>query len=253
MDRRLAAIAGAILAGAGVAGMLARRHGPAPADDRPPLPEPTDVVPAGTERQDEGGHAVPTGRTPLGIAFPVAMAEAGAAGSEGATTAEAGTCVLETRPALPLGEVLAEVVSGYPLPADRMLDLRIALGRTADAIEAETLAEGTVVVRFDWSPAPGLFVEMAVSVLATREYARVNLCDAQGNLRAPELDVYVREGEVSVVPDATARTVDLEERVSEATVTSLKLRALADGVRIHPGDAASVLRRCRIVPVRASS
>jgi hypothetical protein len=150
-------------------------------------------------------------------------------------------------PERPLGDVLVELVASYPVDAGRMLDLRLALQELGGAIETDVLAEGAVVVDFDWTPGPGLLMNMAIAVLATREYVRINFADTQGNLRAPELDVYIREGEVRIVPDATARSVDLDERRSEATVTRAKLRAHGQGIQVHPGDAASVLARCRIV------
>lgn len=251
MDRRLAAIAGGVLAAAGAIGMFSRRHAPVSID-----PIETDVPLADTAATDD----VPEGGTMFYVSQGWSPDTPFDLGQAGMTLAAGRSAELpspfyavpevqeepEPAPVRPLSEILCELVSGYSMDADKLLVLRMALRPIGDALEAGTLEEGTALVDFDWSPGSGLVMNLVTTVLATRSYVRINVCDLAGNLRAPELDVHIRGDDVRVLPDTTARTVDLDERRSEALVTSLKLKAIQEGVAIHPGSASAVLARCRI-------
>lgn len=277
MDRRLAVIAGAILAGAGALGMTGRRRdrpeegdaateavtpetGTQPAQDAMATADGSDAAPAEVERP--APDAPGSRRAPQGAGSPATTSHGNAPVDMAAAISRHtkvsglatipflyGTAVAkpaEPEQARPLADVLMEVVQGYPIDPGRMVDLRCRLAEMGAAIDDGRLAEGTAMVDFDWMAGPGIMMNMVVSVLATREYARINFADVQGNLRAPELDVYIRGSQTRIVPDATVRTMDVEDRRSEATVTRAKLRAMSSGIQVHPGDAAGVLRRCRI-------
>jgi len=276
MDRRLAAVAGAILAGAGMLGIAGRRRGAA--DPRTEdmavtaahVPDETtieDDAPAqvGTSATvpDHDGPVPPVGaetaaRAPLGVGFPIAGTWSGGSIDLG-TMMGRGTVVSDLTvspfyrgtpkpdPTRPIADALIEVLKGYPIDPGRMVDLSRSLREMGAAIDDGRLAEATTMVDFDWLVGPGMLMSVVVSVLATREYARINFADMQGNLRAPELDVYIRGTETRVVPDATVKAMDVEERRSETAVTRAKLRAMSNGIAVHPGDAAQVLQRCRIV------
>ena len=245
MDRRLAALAGGVLAAAGALGMLNRRH--ADASEAPTAPQPdmpifeTPDAPEAPQEEQVISLGWEPGR-PFEIDRHVSV-------RLGASPLPSVTYAIPVTPkpvVRPLRERLIELVASYSMPVDKRLDLTIALREIGDAIEAGHLEEGTAVVDFDWSPGAGLMMSLAVAVLATSSYVRINVCDLQGNLRAPELDVHMQGDDIRVMPDATARTVDLDERRSEAAVTRQKIKAIAQGVKIHPGSAAGVLARCRI-------
>jgi len=242
MDRRLAAIAGGVLAAAGALGMLGRRHAavsidPAPVDHDAPLAAPDEA------EAEPQVHYIGTGWT-SGAPFDLGQALASAGGS--AALPAPFFQVPEPEPVRPLADTLYDLVSGYSMGADRLLHLRTALRSLGGAIESGALEEGTVVVDFDWYAAPGLMMHLAVSVLATAGFVRIDVSDLEGSLRAPELNVHIRGNDVQAIPDRTAQSVDIEERRSEALVTRLKLKAIAEGVSIHPGSAAGVLARCRV-------
>lgn len=248
MDRRLAAIAGGVLAAAGALGMMSRRHvgtseTPTTTDLDAPL---VDVASPDEPGKPSEPFYVATGWMP-GRSFEIDQMAVGPV-SQSAALPSVTYSMPTTPPAPPpLGDRLVELVSSYGIPADKRLVLTLSLRAIGDAIDAGDLEEGTAVVDFDWSPGAGLLMNLAIAVIATSGYVRINVCDLDGNLRAPELDVHIRGDDMRVLPDTTARTVDLDERRSEAAVTSQKLKAIREGVRIHPGSAASVLTRCRIV------
>ena len=258
MDKRLAAIAGGVLAAAGALGVFGRRHATM-TDDRitvdhdMPLADPTtaedEQVEPVEERPDGQKNYVGVtwsgatdGSFDLGQAIVAAQHSTAALPSVFYSVAPA-----PVAPTRPLSDILCELVGGYNMEADKLMLLNMTLKELGDAIEAGKLEEGTAVIDFTWSPGSGLVMQLAAAVLATRDYVRINVCDQEGTLRAPELDVHIRGDDVRVVPDMNARQVDIEERRSEALVTRLKLKAIADGVAIHPGSAALVRSRCRIV------
>jgi len=240
MDRRLAAIAGGVLAAAEALGMFGRRHAavsidPTPVDQDTPLALPADAEPQ--------VHYVGTGWT-TEAPFDLGQALESAGGSAPLPSPFFQMPVPET--VRPLADILYDLVSGYSMEAERLLCLRLALRSLGEAIESGALEEGTVVVDFDWYGAPGLMMNLVVAVLATAGFVRIDVCDLEGSLRAPELNVHIRGNDVQVMQERTAQSVDIEERRSEALVTTLKLKAIAEGVTIHPGSAAGVLARCRI-------
>lgn len=241
MDRRLAAIAGGVLAAAGALGVFGRRHpavsiDPTPVDSDGPVVEASDT--------DAGAPYVATGWTG-DATFDVGQALA-AQRTSAPVPSPFYRVPAEPEPARPFADTLQDLVAGYSMEADRMLLLRTGLRQLAEEIEAGRLEEGTVVVDFDWHAVPGLLMHLAVAVLATRTFVRIDVCDLDGMLRAPELNVHISGSDVRVHPDRTAQTVDIEERRSEALVTSLKIKALAAGTAIHPGSAEGVLARCRV-------
>lgn len=244
MDRRLAAIAGGVLAAAGALSMFGRRHQPVSID-----PTPTD--PTAPLADMSGAPVTETHCVAMGWSSeePFDLEQALATGGSAPLPSPFYTVPdvePEPVPARPLAEVLYDLVSGYSMDADRLLNLKVALRPVAEAIEAGTLQEGTVVVDFDWHPGAGIMMHLAIALLATREFVRIDVCDLDGVLRAPQLNVHIRGDDVQVITDRNAQTVDLDERRSEALVTSLKIKAIAEGVSIHPGSAADVLARCRI-------
>ncbi|MFZ3482209.1 hypothetical protein [Sphingomonas sp. 3-13AW] len=231
MGRRLAAVAQGVLVAAGVISILSRRQGtftPEPRDDVLRHGSHTEAAAAklAVQTDDQCDDHAPHPSAPLPSPFYE---------GEGSPAAE------------PLSEVLPRLVDPYLVDPGKKLQLRLALRDVAGALERGDLHEGTVVVDLAWSPGAGVLIDLAIAVLATSSYVRINVCDLNGNLVAPELDVHLRGNDVRVLPDQTSRVVDLEERRSEAVVTKHKLKAIAEGRPVHPGDASAVLERCRII------
>jgi hypothetical protein len=242
MDRRLAAIAGGVLAAAGALGMFGRRHAAVSID---PAPVEQDTPLAGTADAEPEVHYIATGWTSE-APFDLGQAPVSSGASAPLPSPFFQVPLPESEPVRPLADTLYDLMSGYSMDAEKLLNLRIALRSLGQAIESGMLEEGAVVVDFDWHAAPGLMMNLAVAVLATAGFVRIDVCDLEGSLRAPELNVHIRGNDVQVMQDRTAQNVDLEERRSEALVTTLKIKAIADGVAIHPGSASGVLARCRV-------
>ena len=239
MDRRLAVLAGALIAGAGILGRISRR-------EMSSINPPADGQDATNQARLPPEYLPHRSATTFGLKAPLLVPGDGETDETTLIKSKMNLTSAEAPDSKSLSEMIMEIISSYPIDPGKRLELQLEVEKVDSALQKGELVEGTVVVDFEWKPSIGILVSAAIALQITSKYVRINFCDSQGNLRAPELDIYIKDSQFCVIPDVAARMVDLEERRSEAVITRARLKAISEGKQVHPGDITAVLARCRI-------